>query len=187
MTLLSVGELGTLSDKDLVERARRSDARAFDALVTRYGERLLRLCGALTMDPGLAEDLAQTTWGKAFESIDRLRDGERFFNWLRRIATNQLRDQWKRHQPAVVPFNDLAHDAGDPDLDPLVTILTEERRQRVGEALRGLTARERALLALRYEQELSYREIAELIGASEGSVASWLYRAKERLRRMLDE
>lgn len=188
VTKLSVGELDALSDKELVERARRSDARAFGTLVARYEERLLRLCAALTMDSELARDLAQVTWSRAFEGIAGLREGERFFGWLRRIATNQLRDQWKRRrEPQVVPFNDFAHDQGDPDLDPLVTILTEERRERVGAALRELTSRERTLLALRYEQDLSYREIAELVGTSEGTVASWLYRAKERLRRLLDD
>lgn len=187
MRPLSVGELEALSDKDLVERGRLGDRRAFDILVDRYGDRLLRLCRALTVDSDLAEDLAQVTWTKALEAIENLREGERFFGWLRRIATNHLKDQWKRREPVVVSFEDHRHDQGDADLDPAVTILSEERRHSVSDALRQLSSRERTLLALRYEQGLSYREIAELVGTSEGTVASWLYRAKDRLRRALDD
>ncbi len=182
-----IQNLANLSDKELVGRAQRQDAPAFGALVERYELQLLRLCTALTSDPEAAQELAQTTWAKAFEAIGHLREGERFFGWLRQIAVNQLRDGFKRRRLAQVQFDEALHDSPDESPTPEGSVLRGERQAEISRALRTLSEHDRRMLALRFAQELSYREIAQELGTTEGTVATWLYRAKERLRQALDE
>jgi RNA polymerase sigma-70 factor (ECF subfamily) len=182
-----VQDLANLSDKELVSRAQHEDAPAFGALVERYELQLLRLCTALTSDPEAARELAQTTWAKAFEAIGHLREGERFFGWLRQIAVNQLRDSFKRRRLPQVPFDEALHDGPDESPGPEGALLRQERQGEISRALRSLSEHDRHMLALRYQQDLSYRDIALEMGTTEGTVATWLYRAKERLRKALDQ
>ncbi len=182
-----VYDLADLSDKELVSRAQREDAPAFGVLVERYQLQLLRLCTALTSDPEAAQELAQTTWAKAFEAIGHLREGERFFGWLRQIAVNQLRDGFKRRRLNQVSFDEALHDGPDEAPGPEGTYLRTERQAEISRALATLSEHDRRMLALRYAQDRSYREIALELGTTEGTVATWLHRAKERLRKALDQ
>ena len=185
---LSVREdLASLDDRELVRRAQEQDAQAFGVLVGRYEVKVRRLCAALTADPDAAEELAQITWVKAFEAIGHLREGERFFGWLRQIAVNQLRDSFKRRRLPQVPFDEALHDGPDESPGPEGALLRQERQGEISRALRSLSEHDRHMLALRYQQDLSYRDIALEMGTTEGTVATWLYRAKERLRKALDQ
>jgi len=185
---LSVKEdLASLDDRELVRRAQEQDARAFAVLVARYQVRVRRLCAALTADPDAAEELAQVTWVKAFEAVGHLRDGERFFGWLRQIAVNHLRDGWRRHKLPQLPFDDALHDRPDTEALPDEQLLRAERQVEIAQALASLSLHDRRILALRYEQDLSYHEIAGMLHTTEGTVATWLYRAKERLRKAMDQ
>ena len=176
-----------MEDRELVRRAQSQDAEAFAMLVARHEVRVKRLCSALTADPDAAEELAQVTWVKAFEAIDHLRDGERFFGWLRQIAVNHLRDGWRRHKLPQLPFEETLHDRPDPDEMPDEQLLRAERQLEIAEALGSLSLHDRRILALRYEQDLSYHEIALMLHTTEGTVATWLYRAKERLRKAMEQ
>ncbi len=182
-----IQDLANLSDKELVGRAQREDAPAFGVLVERYELQLLRMCTALTADPEAARELAQTTWAKAFEAIGNLREGERFFGWLRQIAVNQLRDGFKRRRLPQVPFDEALHDSPDEAAGPEGILLRSERRTEISQALATLSEHDRRMLTLRYAQDFSYREIALQLGTTEGTVATWLYRAKDRLKKALDQ
>ncbi|MDA8345595.1 MAG: sigma-70 family RNA polymerase sigma factor [Thermaerobacter sp.] len=182
-----VQDLANLSDRELVSRAQREDASAFGVLAERYQLQLLRLCTALTSDPEAAQELAQTTWARAFEAIGHLREGERFFGWLRQIAVNQLRDGFKRRRLPQVSFDEALHDGPDEALGPEGSLLRQERQAEISQALGMLSEHDRRMLALRYAQDCSYREIALEMGTTEGTVATWLYRAKERLRKALEQ
>jgi len=175
-----------LDDRELVQRAKARDARAFGMLVTRHQVRLQRLCSALTQDPDAAEELCQVTWVKAYEAIGHLRDDERFFGWLRQIAVNHLRDAFRRQKLPQLPFDAAVHDLPDQSDPPDELLLRRERQMEISKAMAALSLHDRRILALRYEQELSYQEIARMLATTEGTVATWLYRAKDRLRRAMD-
>ena len=88
----------------LVERARAGDARAFDLLVIKYRRKLARLLARIVRDPGMAEDVLQETFIKAFRALPQFRGDSAFYTWLYRIGVNTARNQLgeERHRPLLM-------------------------------------------------------------------------------------
>jgi RNA polymerase sigma-70 factor (sigma-E family) len=140
--------------------------------------RLLRTAYLLTHDWGLAEDLLQTALTRAWEAWRRIEgDPEPY---VRRILVNTYSSWWRRRWNGEHPTGQLPElpVSGDPN-----AVLDE--RDRIWQALRGLPRRQRAVLVLRYFEDLSEAEIADVLGCSVGTVKSQASRALAKLR--LDE
>ena len=91
------------SDTELVRRTQQGDSVAFDALVERYKQAVYGACVSLLHDFDLAQDLAQDTFLKAFQHLNRLAMPERFGNWLRIIAVNECRLYLRRARSTPLP------------------------------------------------------------------------------------
>jgi RNA polymerase sigma-70 factor (sigma-E family) len=140
--------------------------------------RLLRTAYLLTHDWGLAEDLLQTALTRAWEAWRRIEgDPEPY---VRRILVNTYSSWWRRRWNGEHPTEQLPEPPvpGDPN-----AVLDE--RDRVWQALHALPRRQRAVLVLRYFEDLSEAEIADVLGRSVGTVKSQASRALAKLR--LDE
>ena len=98
-------------DARLVERARGGDDRAFAALVARYERKLIRVLARLVHDEELARDLAQETFWKVYNRLDRFDTSRRFGPWLFRIGVNLGLDQLRRHE--APPAASIDRSAGD--------------------------------------------------------------------------
>src|SRR3954471_17239784 len=114
-----------LGDARLVERARGGDDQAFAALVVRYERKLIRVLTRLVRDEELARDLAQETFWKVYNRLDRFDMGRRFGPWLFRIGVNLGLDQLRRHDgPPTAsidrPANDQQRAFEVPDPDPRI-------------------------------------------------------------------
>ena len=170
-----------MSGKDLIDRCRAGERDAQRELFERTSTRIYRLLLRMTGDPDDAADLTQETYVKGFQGLDRF-DGQSatISTWLYRIAVNEAL-QFRRRQ-GVATLKLLALAPNQP---------TEAQRPRTDvqldmeEALAELPSDDRALLLLRYQEELDYRDIAEVLECAEGTVASRLNRARERLREIL--
>ncbi|GIJ80614.1 RNA polymerase sigma-70 factor, sigma-E family [Micromonospora phaseoli] len=150
----------------------------FDDFVASRSPRLLRTAFLLTRDWALAEDLLQTALARAWESWRRIEgDPEPY---VRRIIVNAYASWWRRRWRGELPTADLpeAATAQDPHLG-------FDDRDRLWRALGRLPRRQRAVLVLRYFEDLSEAEIAGALGCSIGTVKSQASRALAKLR--LDE
>jgi RNA polymerase sigma-70 factor (ECF subfamily) len=175
-------------DRTLVTQAAAGCRDAFDELVRRYRRRVYNLVRTLTAGDSDAEDLVQDTFVRAFRAIGRFRGDSAFRSWLYRIAINvvhtHLDRRRMRHGALVVPVHDAdAVDDLPADGDVEQTLL---RRQVIDRALASLPEDLRVLVVLRDIHGLKYDEIAKVVKTPRGTVESRLFRARQRLRPMLE-
>ena len=169
-----------IGDRDLIERCLAGELAAFDEIVGRYQDALYRHLLRLAGGREQAEDLCQEAFVKfyrALPSFDRTRPVAPF---LFTIATNAWRDS-RRPRLTLVTNEEVAAD--DPGPESVVFDLLA--RQEILAAMAGLREEYREVLSLRYDQGLSYREIAEVTGITTGTVSTWLRRAVGALREAL--
>jgi RNA polymerase sigma-70 factor (ECF subfamily) len=186
--------LGERSDEELMAASAAGHRDAFEVLVARYLPRLTSYCAKLTRDAGAAEDLAQDT----LLALWHRRAGYRPQRALRvlvfTIALNRCRNHarsWRRR----LRWLGLADARNDDEIDaaplpepvPVDQLLELERQRRVRAALARVPHDARAVLLLRYEQELSYAEIAEVVGRREVTARSQVFHALRKLARVLEQ
>ncbi len=179
----------------LVQRARRRDPDAIEALFELYHRRVYGLLYRLTGSRDSAEDLLQETFLRLVRHIASYDHAGRFEAWLFRIAANLARDHARRHRrrgptasldaesDGVGPLDRLACECSDP-ADGLVAA---EARQALGQALEALSPQDREILMLRHYGELSFQEIAELLGIPLGTALARAHRALKRLRQQFEQ
>lgn len=171
-------------DTALVERGRAGDEAALDALVARHHRSVYAVALRKVGDPDAAADIAQETFVKALGALDGFRGDASFRTWLLRIAANTAtswgRSQTRRREVALTPAERLAGPAS-PERDAVVRTEAE----RVEAALAELPEKQRLAVSLRLQEDLSHREIAELIGSTEGAVRVNYHLGIKRLREWL--
>ena len=171
------------ADALLVEQALTGDQAAFGSLVSRYGQPVLSLCYASTLDTGEAEDLSQEIFVSAWRSLKRFRGESAFSTWLFALARNACVDRARRsrRRPQL----------GVPDelVDPRATDSSVEQATvtAIFAAARALSVPLRQALLLRDLQGLSYDEIATLQGVPLGTVRSRIAAARIAVARTLTE
>ncbi|MDE2507502.1 MAG: sigma-70 family RNA polymerase sigma factor [Planctomycetota bacterium] len=175
--------LADLGDARLVERVRNGDDEAFAALVMRYEAKLIRVLARLTQDRELARDLAQETFWKVYNRLDRFDSSRRFGPWLFRIGVNLCFDALRRHDgPPTLSLDardgvPAAVDVVDPD-----PRAAEDLAQEVRFVLEQLPLPQRAILVLRDLEGFSSAEVAAIVGRRETTIRWRLARARETFR-----
>ena len=172
-----------VTDKQLIARCGNGDEQAFEMLYQRYRRQLYSYLNKLV--PGqsaLADDLYQQTWIKLLKSLPRYRHQGKFLSWVFRVAHNLAIDHFRREskQQFVVVDEQL------PDPTPISwdKIDTEGLYERLGRAIQELPADQREVVLLR-QQEISFKEIAEIQDASINTVLGRMHYAIKKLRSML--
>jgi RNA polymerase sigma-70 factor (ECF subfamily) len=173
-----------LGDARLVERACGGDDQAFAALVVRYERKLIRVLTRLVRDQELARDLAQETFWKVYNRLDRFDTARRFGPWLFRIGVNLGLDHLRRHDhlPAAsidrpAPDQQRAFDVPDPD-----PRIHAELAQEVQFILKRIPVPYRTILILRDLEGFSSAEVAAIAGRREATVRWRLAKAREMFR-----
>ena len=178
-------------DRPLVDEATAGSREAFDELVRRHQSRIYALAQVLTDGDLEAQDLVQETFVRAFRSVTRFRGDSAFGTWLHRIALNVIKTHVARRGRRT-PTVSLAVEAdrrqsgmeqlaSDDDLEVSVA-----SRQLIDRALASLPEELKVVITLRDVQGLEYREIAAVTGLPLGTVESRLFRARQRLRPLLE-
>lgn len=155
--------------------------RAFADLVRRWEQRIHRLCFRLTGNTQDAEDATQEALARVFAKRDQFRGDAKFSTWLWRIAVNAATDLQRRKRAVSPQHESISHDG------PVSASVTSENRHRVREALAELPDQLRSVVVLRHYEQLKFREIAETLGIPQGTVASRMADALDRLGRKLQD
>ncbi len=153
----------------------------FDSLYRVVYPIVVRSAYLIVLDLEVAREIAHETFLRLWERRDRLAPNSNEKAWLMRVATNLaishrrtiLTRLRRRPDPVAMP-------------DPASLAHAQIERDEVRHALLTLRPRERAVLALRYEQDLSFAEIGSLVGRPEATVRTWLHRALEKMRSRLE-
>ena len=176
--------LDELGDARLVDRAREGDDRAFAALVARYERKLIRVLVRLVRDEELARDLAQETFWKVYNRLDRFDTSRRFGPWLFRVGVNLGLDLLRRHDAPPASSIDRGVQDGRgaydlPDPDPRMRV---ELAQEVQFILERLPVPYRTILVLRDLAGFSSAEVAAIVGRREATVRWRLAKARDLFR-----
>ena len=172
-------------DEELVERARTGDLEAMDQLVSRHHGRVFRVALGILGDEDAASDAAQETFLKAFRGLEGFRGDSSFKTWLTAIAANEargvLRKAGRRKELALETIGQVPSTEKPAD----ETMEREEDTTQIKELLSHLPEKQRQAVTLRIFEELSFREIGEIIGSSEGAARVNYHHGIRRLREML--
>jgi RNA polymerase sigma-70 factor (ECF subfamily) len=179
------------ADRDLVKAATGGDRDAFDELVRRYQGQIVNLARAMTAGDVDVDDMAQETFVRVWRSLPGFRGESAFRTWLYGIAMNVIRTHRGRRSKLRSLFwsgaagseADPLDRAQDPDAGIEQKILM---RDGIDRALKSLPGELREALVLRDVQGLEYREIADTLGVPIGTVESRIFRARQRLRPLLE-
>jgi len=156
----------------------RKQERAFEEFVVGYGDALLRLATLLTSDQGLGEDVYQETLHRLAARWSRVQNPKAF---CRQVLHNLVIDQARRQRRQVPQIQLIEdHDGGDPRSDDSASAV--ELRPVLLDALRTLTLQQRTIVVLRYFDDRSENEVADLLGVAPGTVKSTASRAMAQLR-----
>ena len=176
--------------RQLILQAQSGNHTAFHELVTLHDERIMILAYQMTKNEKDAEDLYQDVFLKAFKYINQFEFRSEFYTWLYRntvnTAYNYHRKRSRMHIVDPGPDNDY-----DPlnwvAADELDETPSDEVRSAVKECLTILPKQQRMVFILKHLQKLKIKDIAAIMGVSEGTVKKYLFRAMEKLRVALKE
>ncbi|MBU1105186.1 MAG: sigma-70 family RNA polymerase sigma factor [Candidatus Riflebacteria bacterium] len=164
------------TDEQLVARILRGEKKLFDVLFDRYIERLLRYVVLFLKSDEEARDLTQEIFIKVFRSLDQYKFMGKFERWLFVIARRTLIDQYRKKKLKTFSFDSM-------DMDESAIPVQEESPDKAPELLQGLPVRDREILQLRFMENMSYEEISEITGMTQGSlrnvVCRWIRRIQE--------
>lgn len=188
------------ADRDLVVRARAGDEGAFAEIVRGYQRRVYGVAMRMTRRHEVADDVSQDTFIRAYRSLDRFELGRPLGPWLVKIAVNlsinYLNGASRREQSLYTEDSpDGPVEPGalpDPSREPLESnpmrrLLSSEFARALSSALDKLSPEHRAVFLLKVDEGLRYDEIAETLSISRGTVMSRLFRARSRLKTLLED
>lgn len=160
-----------------------------DWLIYEYKDRLYGLCLHLERDTYYAEELFQDTWVRALEYLDTYDTKQAFYPWLTKIAVNLYRDRLRRLKIEIKRRTRSVVEEGiEERVDSINTekmVIERERFNSVQEHLQRLDSRYRVPLILFVLNELSYEEIAEVLGIKASTVKSRIYDGRQKLKKSL--
>ena len=184
-----------IDEKHMIRLAADGDMAAFEQLVTTHQPAIYRLALRMTGNPEDAADMTQEAFLRAWRGLGSFQADSSLSTWLFRLTSNVCIDflrAARRH--LVVPISGLdadgeeyTLDAPDPAKLPEEELLAREEREELRAAMDLLAPEQRLILSLRVENDLSYTDIAAVLGVREGTVKSRLARARDQLRKKLSQ
>jgi RNA polymerase sigma-70 factor (ECF subfamily) len=178
-----------LSDSELVLKCQAGEIDAFQELVLRYQQKIFIVIVGLLRNREDAMEVAQEAFFRAYRKIKSFQGGSSFYTWLYRIAVNLAIDSQRKQKRTPLDFRDtmdgLFEEQNEVAKDPFSDVQDRELREKLVSAINDLTPEHKAVIILRTIEGLSYRDIGEILGCSEGTVMSRLHYARKKLQQKL--
>lgn len=173
------------SDAELVAGAIAGSDAAFSVLVARYNDLLYRHAVRMLGEADEAEDAVQSAWIKAYRSLRKCRDPDRFGSWVFRIGANVCKDVVKARRKGSVSLESVA-ELEAPRAGEDAAVRWDQRR-RLAAALASLAPDQREAFLLKHGEGWSYEEMADRLGVRVSALKMRVHRAREELQRLLLE
>ncbi|MDD9150003.1 MULTISPECIES: RNA polymerase sigma factor SigW [unclassified Sporolactobacillus] len=178
-------------EKRLIRRVKKGDHQAFAELVDRYKNSVFAICLRMVGNRQEAEDLSQETFIRAYKHIDQFDNNRSFSTWIFRIATNLSIDSLRRKKPSVsldaeIPGADgivLKELLSGGEILPDERIIRAEMEKIIQHEISLLPEKYRSAVILKYIEDLSLKEISEIMGIPVGTVKTRIHRGREMLRK----
>ena len=179
--------MGTFPDEYYVQQILEGNLQVYSVLIDRYKHMVFTLAKKMLKNKEDAEEVAQDAFLKAYKGLSNFKGESKFSTWLYRITYHRSLDYIKKNQRRLptndIPIEDVRSLAVvEEGLDALEQ---KERRQQIKEAIEILPGDDSVLLTLHYFQELSIKEIAQILDKTEGAIKVNLHRSRKRLAKIL--
>jgi RNA polymerase sigma-70 factor (ECF subfamily) len=178
------GQADDQTDLDLIARWMAGEQRAATLLVERHAAALARFAASVGAR-GDVEEIVQDTFVRAFASLDRFRGESPLRTWLftiaRRLLLDRRRAERRRGEQVPVQDSDVT-----TEFDPLDTVVADETKRRMREAVARLTPTQKDVFTLRVSEGLSYKEIADAVGSTEGAARVHYHNAMRAIKEFLE-
>jgi len=172
-------------DLELIARWKGGDERAATALVERHASALARFAIS-SGERSDVEELVQDTFVRAFSSLDGFRGDSSFRTWLftieKRLMLDRRRSERRRRDRVEIKEDDAR-----TEFDALDSLVADESEKRLHEAIKHLSPTQREVFALRVAEGLSYKEIADAVGTTEGAARVHYHNAMRAVKEFLNE
>jgi len=173
------------TDLDLIARWKAGEQRAATLLVERHAQAVARFVASLGARNDV-DEVVQDTFVRAFASIDGFRGNSSLRTWLftiaRRLVLDRRRSARRRGEQVEVQENDAA-----TEYDPLDGVVADETQHRLRAALEKLSPTQREVFVLRVSEGMSYAEIADTVGTTEGAARVHYHNAMRTIKELLDD
>lgn len=175
----------TGDDRIYVERAIDGDAEAFGVLYERHLDAIYRYIYFRVETEVVAEDLTEETFVRAWEALPGFKVGQHpFTSWLYRIAHNLVIDHRRKRSPLSLPEIEFDLETGSDDLPEQIVSQTEDISE-LRRAVQQLDEEAQQIILMRFVEGLSHREVARIIGKTEGATRVAQHRALDKLHKLL--
>ena len=190
-----VPDYSAADEPRLVDAAKSGDMQSFEELVSRYRDKVYARAYSIMRNEDLAVDLSQNAWVKAWQRLAQFHRDASFASWLNRIVTNLCLDELRRQKRLRTDSIEEIEEATGPvenrmeiqDVDPIAKLNQKELRERIDDAMDKLSDSHRTVLVLYEYEQLEYKEIADQMDTSIGTVMSRLFYARKKLAALLGE
>jgi RNA polymerase sigma-70 factor (ECF subfamily) len=172
------------ADGELVDRYLAGDTVAFDEIMIRYERQIYRVCYRFVDNREDAMDLSQEVFVKAFEHLATFRRESSLKTWLYRIAMNHCINHVKKHSQEFV---DVTEYTGSVRASAQSQLEDREQREHFRRMVKQLPPKQKAILELRINEQLSYDEIAKISGRSVSTIKASVFFALEKLRKLVKD
>lgn len=174
-----------VDEVSLLRSSLHGDSEAWGEIVRRYKEAVFGIALGILRRHADAEDATHDAFIRAYDNLRRYRLEKKFSTWLFTIVVNICKNKlrYRRYHPVV----SAGHQIEEIAPDPAAAMERVELEERLRDALAELPAQYRAPLVLRYWNDLTYKEIAEILATPEGTIKTHIHRAKVALKRKLDQ
>ena len=175
------------NEKTLIQRAKKGNHDAFAELVDEHQRYVYNLALRVVKDENEALDLTQETFVRAWTALPNFKGKSQLRTWLYRIVTNLCYNRLPNLRRSLNDLgNDVMEDIPETNFNnPVREFESNETRRHLQQAIQDLDEKYRLLITLRYQNELSYDEIASTLNLPLGTVKTGIFRAKEQLRKTL--
>lgn len=178
---------------DLIKRSKNGDVEAFEALIRDYKKLAYNIAYRVLKNKEDAEDASQDALVKVFKNISKFNMDSTFKVWLYRIVTNTCFDYLKKKKVVAYSVDSLADSEGEemkieiPDNanNPEIVLENKLDREIINKSIEMLDNDARIIVVMREMHQMSYKEIANVLSISEGTVKSRLNRAREKLKTII--
>jgi len=184
------------SDTQLVKLAKEGQLPAFESLITKYKDKVFNIAYSFTLNYSESDDIAQNVFVKVYLNLNFFEEKSAFSTWLYRITVNECFNGLKKRKKNAVSLETevagkdevlLKDVLADPDADIEKKIISGETQKIIRQALLELPEKYRMIVTLRDIEDISYEDIAKIMKISDAKVKVWLFRARNKLKNILNK
>lgn len=176
-----------LEDTHYIKLTRAGDMQAFGLLVQKHQRLVFTLALRMLKNQEEAEEAAQDTFVKVYQSLSRFEEKSKFTTWVYRVAYNECLGRLRKSKRHFTLVEDIVENSDEPTdfLDGLEILHREERAALIKKGIEMLNPAEAVALTLFYHEDLSVKEISTITGSSESNVKAQLFRGRKHLENNL--